>query len=393
MTLLSRILRNAGSVARRVRASVLGPRVPTAGAAPPTAATIDLDDPAVARDPFPCYEALRAAGPVQYLARHDAWIVLDHEEVKSAFMRPHLFSNRPYEDVDAVLLAADPPEHTAVRRIVSAYFSREVIERLGAFAAERAAALLKPRLDVVREYAQPLSEAVAARLLGVDDATVEAIRAAAARSPAFAQYVRELDRLADRAEMYGRLRGDGLDDGQARSLVRLLWVASTKTSERAIAQCVLRLLRHEDVRLALRDDPAKIGPFIEEVLRLHQPEPMLRRVTREAVDLGGVTIPAGAMVNLCLAAANRDPAVYEHPAELRLDRPAARHLTFGYGIHHCVGARLGRAEVTAAVRTLLLDAPRFRAAQPLDSVPYCATMTAHYIESLVVDITPGGGTV
>jgi cytochrome P450 len=349
------------------------------------AATINLDDPAIACDPFPHYEALRAAGPVQFLARHDAWIVIGHEELQAVFTRPDLFSNRPYEDVDDVLLAADPPEHTAIRRLVSPYFGREVIERLAAFSAERAAALLTPRLDIVHDYAEPLSEAVAQQLLGCDDPTVSAIRAAAEGAASFTQFTAALDGLADRTDMYGRLRADGLDDTQARSLVRLFWIASTKTTERTIAQCILQLLRYPGIRAAVEAEDALVGPYIEEVMRLHQPEPMLRRRSTQAVPLGGATIPAGSAVLLCLAAANRDPRMYDSPGELQLGRTGPRHLTFGHGIHHCIGAMLGRAEVAAAVRALLRHAPRFRAAQPVERVPYVATMMTHHIAHFVLD--------
>jgi cytochrome P450 len=92
------------------------------------------------------------------------------------------------------------------------------------------------------------------------------------------------------------------------------------------------------------------------------------------------------MVYLSLAAANRDPRRYEHPNELRLDRGAARHLTFGHGIHYCIGATLGRATIIAALNALLEKAPRFSAVQPLESVPHCATMMARYIESLPIEL-------
>ena len=187
--------------------------------------------------------------------------------------------------MDAVLLAADPPDHTAVRRLVAPYFGRDVVERLAAFSAERAAALLasaSPGLDVVHDYAEPLSEAVAQQLLGCDDPTVDAIRDAARQAVSFTQFTAALDALADRSGMYGRLRGDGLDDAQARSLVRLFWLASTKTTERTIAQCVLQLLHHPAIREAIEADDALVAPYIEEVTRLHQPEPMLRRQTTQA---------------------------------------------------------------------------------------------------------------
>jgi cytochrome P450 len=355
------------------------------------AGTINLDDPAVADDPFPHYERLRAGGPVQFLRRHEAWIVLGHPELQTVFARPDLFSNRPYEDVDAVLLAADPPDHTAIRHLVAPYFRREVIERLAAFAAARAAALLAPRLDIVRDFAEPLSEAVAQQLLGCDDATVTAIRAAAVHAASFEQFTTALDGLADRTDIYARLRADGLGDAQARSLVRLFWIASTKTTERTIAQSILQLLLHPEIRAAVAADDRLIGPYIEEVMRLHQPEPMLRRRSTQAVPLGGALIPADAMVLLCLTAANRDPRAYEAPAELRLERAQPRHLTFGHGIHHCIGAMLGRAEVSAAVRALLRQAPQFRAAQPLDRVPYVANMMCHHIGHFVIDTGLGAG--
>jgi cytochrome P450 len=319
------------------------------------AATIDFNAPAIARDPFPHYDALRAAGPVQFLAKHHSWIVLGFEQVQWAFTRPDLFSNQPYVAVDAVLLGADPPEHTAIRRIVSPWFSREAIERLGAFADEEARRLLKPAFDVVGDYAQPLSEAVATRLIGGD------------------------------AEMDAGLRREGLSDAQARSLVHLFWAASTKTTERAIAACVLNLLRHADVRAAVERDHALLAPFIDEVLRLHPPEPLLRRMTTQAVEIGGVTVPERSTVYLALAAANRDPARHERPSELRLDRPKGGSLSFGHGIHHCIGATLGRMEVTAALRALLLHAPRFRAAEPLDQVRLAASMLELHVERLMID--------
>ncbi len=357
--------------------------------APLDASTIDLDAAEIARDPFPYYDALRAKGTVQFLTRHGAWLVLGHDEVQWAFTRPDVLSNRPYEEVDAVLLASDPPDHTAVRRALNPYFSRDVIERLGAFAAERAASLLVDRIDVVAGFGRPVSEAVAARLLGFEDAEVEGLRDAAARSVHFGDYVRSIDALAHRAAMYGRLRADGFDEPRARSLVRLFWVASTATTERVIAQCVLALLQYPHARAAIHGDPSLLAPFIEEVMRMHQPEPMLRRLATSDVELAGARIAAGSLVYLSLAAANRDPRRYESPNELRLDRGAARHLTFGHGIHYCIGATLGRATITAALRTLLAEAPEFRAAQPLESVRHTATMMAHYVESLSIDTRRG----
>ncbi|HEX6100129.1 MAG TPA: cytochrome P450 [Thermoanaerobaculia bacterium] len=365
----------------------------------PLAKKIDLAAPAVARDPFPHYEELRRRGPVQYLARHGAWIVLGYDEVQSAFAQPQVFSNRPYAEVDDVLLAADPPGHTPVRRIVMRYFAQDAVQRLSAFAEEKAESLLQPRMDAVADYAVALSEAVAAQLLGLSDDALAAIRSAPRE---VSLLVRALDQIADRAAIHESLLADGLDDTRARSLVRLLWLAATTTTQRVIAHCVLHLL---DGGRGFSPPPSGVGgvppprpggglkprptldvpAFVDEVLRLHPPELLVPRMTTQAVTLGGAAIPANAVVHLCLAAANRDPAKFDAPAELRLDRPPMRHFTFGSGIHHCVGATLGRRVVEASVRVLLARAPRLRAAQPLENLVGWCSMTASPVERLLIE--------
>jgi cytochrome P450 len=381
MSLAARALRK---IARVVRGAIAAP--PARTPEPLSAATLDLDAPAVASDPFPAYDMLRAAGPVHFLARHGAWIVLGHEELRAAFTMPQLLSNQPYEDVDAVLLGADPPSHTTIRRISTRYFSRDVIERLGAAAAKAAPLLLaKPRLDLVSEFAAPLSEMIAAQLVGFDDLTLGEARATGAHFDDFLRYVRDLRALADRATLYEALRGDELDDAQARSLVALFWVASIKTTERTIAACAFHLLTRDEVRRDLAADPSAVAGFIDEVLRLHPPEPMLRRSAKAPVDLGGRAIPPGALVYLCLAAANRDPARYEEPHTLRYDRNTAGHLAFGHGVHHCIGATLARAVVEAAVREMLREGRVLRLAQPRESLTWHASMMARFLERLEVE--------
>jgi cytochrome P450 len=370
MTLLRRALRKAARVARRAFGA-------TATATPITAATVDLDAPQVALDPFPVYDVLRACGPVHFLAHHHAWLILGHAELRAAFAMPQLLSNQPYEDVDAVLLAADPPEHTAIRRIASKYFARDVIEALGRSARETSHELLQTRrLDVVSEFAEPLSERIAAQLIGFD------ARSAVSPAADFAQYIAGLRAQAHRATMYDRLRGDGFDEAQARSLVALFWVASTKTTERTIAACAYRLVTHDEILRELQRDPSSIEPFIDETLRLHPPEPMLRRMAKSAIDLGGTTIPAGAMVYLGLGAANRDPARYDDPHALRLDRSGSGHLAFGHGVHYCIGATVARVVIDAAVREMLGEG---RTIRRVSEPTWRASMMVHYLERMEIE--------
>lgn len=341
---------------------------------PNPAATLDLNEPAVAANPWPRYEALRRHGSVHYLPRHDFWVVLGYDEVKAAFDRPDLFSNAAYDDVDAVLLAADPPDHTPIRKAVSRLFSGDALARLTAFAAAEAERLAAGEIDIAQDYAAPFTRNVAAELIGFDAEAVAALRAVTTPETPFPETVAGLDRIAERARIYERLRqpDHGFTDREARSLIRLLWLAATSTTERTIVHATLRLLQHGDLRDRLRAEPALIAPFVEEVLRLNPAEALIRRVTTTATQLGGIAIPGGASVQLCLAAANRDPSRFPEPDRIRLDRPQKQHLAFGFGLHFCPGAGLARRLVPVALGALLRRAG-LQAIEPLDRLDWIAT--------------------
>jgi hypothetical protein len=252
----------------------------------------------------------------------------------------------------------DPPKHGPLRRIVSRAFGGETLRRLEALAGETARTLLRPEMDAVAEFARPLSRIVAADLIGFESAARASIERVedSPSTDTFARTCAQLDSVAELAAMFARLAEDGRDllgPEEVRSLVRLLWLASTATTERTIAHCVLRLARDPELHRALRDEPALVPAFVEEVVRLHPPENLIRRIAAGETELEGVAIPAGAAVNICLAAANRDPARFEAPAELRLHRSSPGNLSFGSGIHHCVGAPMSRKVVSAAVLALL----------------------------------------
>jgi cytochrome P450 len=153
---------------------------------------------------------------------------------------------------------------------------------------------------------------------------------------------------------------------------------------------VLRLVEQPELQERIAADRALLPLFIDEVLRLHPPELLVPRLTRQDVTIGGADIPAGALVHICVAAANRDPAMFDAPDRLRLDRPARRHFAFGSGIHHCVGAPLARRIVAAALGALL-DAGRLRALEPLDGLAMFTSLTAHAPLKLAVGVEGRGG--
>jgi cytochrome P450 len=238
-------------------------------------------------------------------------------------------------------------------------------------------------MDAVGGFSQPVSRAVGAELIGFDLETVEEVSAAADACATLPEpvpaLVAALHVLAPRAAIYRQLLQDGeglIGEEEARSLVALLWLASFTTTERVIARCVLRLLEHPDVHRSLLADPALLALLVEEVMRLHPPENLVPRLATGPTLLAGTNIPGGALVHLCLGAANRDPAIYDDPSALRLDRAYRRHFAFGSGIHHCVGAPLARRVAAAALGALLPRSAQLRPLGSLDATPWFATLTA-----------------
>ncbi|HEX9954789.1 MAG TPA: cytochrome P450 [Allosphingosinicella sp.] len=345
------------------------------------AESVDFGAPDVAADPFGAWETLREQREVHHLPRSGGWFVLSHGAVKQAFARPDIFSNAPYRDIDAVLLGEDPPKQAAARRLVSRHFTPDRLPRLEEVARDAARAAISPAFDAVGDFAQPVSRTVAARLIGFDTGTMAELEAAlkAVADQPVPVLIAALDAFASRAAVYPQLLKDGggsIGEAEARSLVRLLWLASTTTTERVIARCVLHLAQTPVLRDRVASDPGLLPALVEEVMRLHPPEHVVPRLCLEDIELGGTHIPARSAVFLCVGAANRDPAVFDSPGEVRLDRAAKRHFAFGGGIHHCVGAPLARRVVVAAIEELLDAAPALRLAHPSEPIPMFASLTA-----------------
>ncbi|TMJ17998.1 MAG: cytochrome P450 [Alphaproteobacteria bacterium] len=184
-------------------------------------------------------------------------------------------------------------------------------------------------------------------------AAIERAEEEAAESEApFPLIVAAIDSVAPQAALAGRLLEDGaglIAQEDALSLVRLLWLASTATTERTIGHCLLRLVEDSGLLRRLAAEPTLVPAFVEEVLRLTPPENLIQRRAVADASIDGRAVRAGDLVQICLPAANRDPAHYDVPDELRLDRAAAANLSFGSGIHQCVGGPMTRRVVAAAV--------------------------------------------
>lgn len=354
---------------------------------------VDLDSDGATNDPGAVYEALRKEGQVVYLPRNRLWLVLGHEETRVALSRADIFSNAPYRKFDRELLGADPPDHAPVRRLLAPCFAAPVVERLTQSVQDFVADLPRGPFDLVSGLSRPFSELLGRELLGLDMDLVEAIRRAQTLSQAAANSLDDfnarLDELSAHAGILPVLIAQGggvLDPDRARRLVRFLWLASTNSSERLATWLVTRLLQDPDLLVELAADRARVPAFVEEVLRLHPPEHIFLRLTTQDTVLGGQQIPGGSLVQLSVMAANRDPRVFDSPETIRLDRSGSRHISFGHGIHHCIGAVLLRTAIVPLVMGLLDRADGMRAAEDLDQIPYSATRSVRVPARLMMHL-------
>ncbi|MGW8763861.1 cytochrome P450 family protein [Streptomyces sp. NPDC055815] len=349
-------------------------------------------------NPYPSYAKFREAGPVHEIRMPDGfqfWLVVGHEEGRAALTDPRLAKSPsvigvrpPEEDIIGVhLLSADAPDHTRLRRLVTAEFTgrrveslRPRIERL----THELADAMEPagRADLVDAYAYPLPITVICELLGVPAGDRDTFRAWSNElvTPTgergildalegFGGYLDGLiedKRAAGPADdlLSGLISargedGDRLSGPELRAMAYLLLIAGHETTVNLIANTVRNLLTHPEQLAALRADPDLLDGAIEESLRYDGPvETGTFRFTREPVTIGDTVIPAGQSVLVGIGALDRDPARFPDPDRFDIRRDTRGHLAFGHGIHHCLGAPLARLEGRIALRTLLDRFPR-----------------------------------
>ena len=370
--------------------------------------------------PFPVFAAVRELGPVHAVTLadgHDAYLVVGYDEARIALNESRLSKDMhaalatgegvvaeglPGPSFARHMLSVDPPDHTRLRRLVSSAFTPRRVEqlrpRVHAIVDELldaiAAAGPDATIDLVTAFAFPLPFTVICELLGVPEhdraalgsgftamlvpystpdeyarakqasdavvAMLEALVAAKQRDPGD-DVVSALISARDGAER--------LNTQELLSTIFQLMVAGHDTTASLIGNSVVALLDNPAQLAALRSEPDKLASAIEELLRYDAPVPHSTfRYAVAPIDIGGVTIPSGAQVIISLAAANRDTDQYTDPGALDLDRAESRHLAFGHGIHHCLGAPLARMEGELALGSLLRRFPALRLAVPVDEL-------------------------
>ncbi|HEY2059201.1 cytochrome P450 [Amycolatopsis sp. NBC_01480] len=339
-----------------------------------------------------------------------AWLATKLADVKLVLSDPR-FSRAAAVGADAPrtlpmiettpsILNLDPPEHTRVRRVVARTFTVRRIELLRPGIQQVVDGLLDrmietgPPADLVTDFALPLAITGISELLGVPedqrsqfhvwsdkataiaDVPVEEIMAAQQSLETFFAELAEKRRVEPTEDLIGTLvsaRDDEerLSDEELVQLGTVLLSAGHETTANQLSGYVFTLLTQPELWQRLCDDPALVPTAVEELARI---TPLgvvtFGRIAREDLEVGGTLVRAGESVVCQIAAANRDESAFERSGEVDFDREANPHISFGHGLHHCLGAPLARVELQSALGALVRRLPELRLAVPAAEVPF-----------------------
>ena len=369
----------------------------------------------VIADPYPAYRQLRDQSPFNYLdlpagtvpgvdQPGRSWAVMKYADVYAILRDHERFSHKRNPRLvtafpPLVLIFDDPPRHTRLRRLVNKTFTLKRIEALTPWINGVANELLdeagRGDIDIVERYAIPLPVKVIARLLGIPGNDYERFKhwsdaflalvwidndQRVASIQAMVEYFGKIAaaRRARSAEdlitalVEAEVEGEKLEEWEILGLCMLLLIAGNETTTNLLSNMFNLLAACPELWVQLRNDRTLVEPVIEETLRYESPVHRISRTATADVEVSGVRIPAGDLVTVYFAAANRDPREFPNPDEFRLDRELGNHVAFGAGIHYCLGAPLARAEARVSLNAFL---DRFSAVNPGHGTAARQTMT------------------
>lgn len=368
----------------------------------------DLFGAAAIADPYAYFGKLRETDPVHWNSRHELWLITRYDDVVRVTGQPEVFSNSvfqrdprpPYPAVDPAdtglyeftrhflsrwFVQFDPPEHLQMRKALAGCFSPRAVERWRAGIRSTVSDLLdrgedNGGMDLVSEFATPMPLLVITRMLGLPDADHRYIqeelgpallhmsRGEAARLQTLAEGIRKLQdyisvtiaqRTAASADdlLSALLEGEKAGTFNREQVIAnaiLLLVAGYDTTSSLISNGVLAFIRHPDQWQLLRQAPAPmLKAAIEECLRFDSPQKTVQRLATQDVPMrDGKRIRKLDRLRLVISSANRDPTKFADPDRFDISRAAAGHVSFGYGLHHCIGAAMARLQTQEALHAL-----------------------------------------
>jgi cytochrome P450 len=388
----------------------------------------DPFDVEIAADPYPTFARLRDEAPVYHNDRHDFWALSRYDDVEKALADWRTFSSARGDILEVikanvplpsgVVLFEDPPLHTVHRGLMSRVFTPRKMDALEHRVREFCRRCLDPlvgtdRLDFVADLGAEMPMRAIGMLLGIPDADQPAIRDrndAYLRTKAGKPMRVDVDALVT-GEMFAEFidwRADHPSDdlmtallnaefedetGTVRRLTRaevltytqVIAGAGNETTGRLIGWIGKVLGEHPDQRRELVHDRSLVRNTIEELLRFEPTGPHVARCMAQDAEYYGQTIPRGSAVLLLVGAANRDERRYPDPDRFDIRRDLSHHLTFGYGLHYCLGAALARLEGRVALDEILARFPDWEI--DYDNVAMAPTSTVRGWQSMPVFIT------
>lgn len=368
-------------------------------------ADYDIFDPGFVKDPYPVWYDLRAGeSPVAATERwggsymptryHDVAAVAHDADTFSSFevsVAPVPISYDESGNRRRSIIATDAPDHAPERRMILPFFGPKAVEKYAVVSRELCNRFIDRfidtgRCDAAGQYARELPPRIIARILGIDPEMadqftewVQGVLELGLQDPELREKYRLIIQeffiaeLADRKVNPGddliswmlsqEIDGQPVSDTIVLANTSLMLIAGIDTTWSSIGAALWHLASHPEDQQRLRDEPEIMPLAIEEFLRAYSPVTMARIAAQDA-DLGGQHVAKGSRVLLTFPAANRDPAVFENPDTVILDRQHNRHIAFGVGVHRCAGSNLARMEMTIAVEEFLRRVPTFRLEDP-----------------------------
>ncbi|MEU6714518.1 cytochrome P450 [Nonomuraea sp. NPDC046802] len=377
-------------------------------------------------DPPEIFGKLRDEQPLRamtFVDGHVGWLATGYEVVRAILADPRFSIRRdkahpPHEllarqaegepPLPGMFVQMDPPEHTRYRRLLVGAFTvrrmRTLETRIVDATRECLDAMERsgPPVDLIQALALPVPTLLICELLGIPaagreefhrlidrslDTTITPEQREAVGGELFSYFTPHIDskRAAPTNDIYSHLVNDtDLTDQELAVLGILLFTAGFETTSSALGLGTLALLRHPDQADALRADPSLIDNAVEEVLRWPTGPAGMVRTATEDVHIAGQTIRAGQTVELLIGAANRDPAKFEHADQFDITRSARGQLSFGHGIHQCIGQQLARVELRTVLPELFHRFPTLKLTVPFEEVPLKENTPLFGVQSLPV---------
>jgi cytochrome P450 len=385
-------------------------------------------------DPFPLLARLRASDPVYRTTLPDktpVWLLTRYDDVTALLRDERFTKNRRsaltkeqlrklpwtppmFRPLERNMLDLDPPDHTRLRSLVHKAFTPSLVEQMRLRTQTLADELLDRvvwtgEMDLIRDFALPLPMTIITEILGVPAKDYdkfhrwsEAVVSLTSPKPSlrvipsvwkFIRYLRQFFKLRRRepqddlvsALIKAEEAGDKLNEDELLAMVFLLLIAGHETTVNLIGNGTLALLENPNQMRELQSEPSLVKPAVEELLRYTSPVLMTtERYARENAMIHGVTIPRGDMTLGVIGSANRDETVFDKPNELQITREPNRHLSFGQGIHFCLGAPLARMEAQIAFTSLLGRLPDLRLKNPPHSLRWRPSIFLRGLASLPV---------